>query len=255
MLMQSQSVQEFLSGEFSRRMRTNPRYSLRAFARHLNLSPGELSEILRSKRPLSHKSALKVAESLGLNALETSQLLNLVSPGVHAAQPYQAITLSMDYFHTISDWYCFAIVNLMECPDSLWEAQWIARRLSITKMEAQTAMDRLLRLELVAPDEMGRYKPAKDFVASPDQIPSEAIRSFHRQIMNKALQALDNQNVAERDFQGVSFACDPKHLPELKKEISAFADHIARRFSKAKKSEVYHLELALFRLSTGGLDV
>ena len=56
--------------ELARRTRSNARYSQRAFARQLGMSPGELSEILRGKRPLSLKAMLKVARSLGLTGEE-----------------------------------------------------------------------------------------------------------------------------------------------------------------------------------------
>src|SRR3954468_13014795 len=77
MLLNTHSSQTFLSEELARRMKSNPRYSQRAFARQLGLSAGELSEILRGKRSLSLRSALRVASSLGLSPSETRHLITL----------------------------------------------------------------------------------------------------------------------------------------------------------------------------------
>jgi plasmid maintenance system antidote protein VapI len=77
MLLESNTVQEFLGRELDRRVKVNPRYSQRGFARSLGLSPGELSEVLRGIRKLGLKGALKISRSMGLNPAETKHLLNL----------------------------------------------------------------------------------------------------------------------------------------------------------------------------------
>ena len=73
MLFDHQTCRDFLSEEFERRVKSNPRYSLRAFANHLGLSPGELSEIFRGKRALGTRALTRVGKALGLNATENRQ--------------------------------------------------------------------------------------------------------------------------------------------------------------------------------------
>lgn len=77
MLLNMDSAQKFLAQEYSRRRNINPRYSQRAFARQIGLSPGELSEVLSGKRRLSLKSALRIARAMGLTATETKHLVHL----------------------------------------------------------------------------------------------------------------------------------------------------------------------------------
>src|SRR4051812_37760608 len=120
MLLGTDSAKTFLGEELARRIGNNPRYSQRAFARQLGMSPGELSEILRGKRSLSLKSALKIARSLGLNSSETKHLIYLSQVEKSRKLPVPQIDevarndarerqLTLDMFHVISDWYCFAI--------------------------------------------------------------------------------------------------------------------------------------------------
>ena len=47
-------MRERLAQELTRRSAVNPRYSLRAFARHLDIDHSSLSQVLRAKRPLPH---------------------------------------------------------------------------------------------------------------------------------------------------------------------------------------------------------
>jgi transcriptional regulator with XRE-family HTH domain len=53
-----------LETEFARRRRVNPRYSLRAFARSVNLEHSTLSQLLRGKRTMTWKSIQQIARTM-----------------------------------------------------------------------------------------------------------------------------------------------------------------------------------------------
>ena len=76
---ETKTASEFLMGIFNDRKDKNPRYSLRAFARSLGVSSGQLSEILSGKRPLSHKLARRISIALALIEEESQKLILLVS--------------------------------------------------------------------------------------------------------------------------------------------------------------------------------
>ena len=263
MLLDTVSYRTFLSEELTRRIKSNSRYSQRAFARHLGLSPGELSEILRGKRGLSLKSALRIAKSLGLNSTEAKHLIHLTQ--VEKSQTYdgralletqgkdifntaESQQLTLDMFHAVSEWYYFAILNLADCAGFKWDANWISRRLGISRAEIQIAIERLERLGLLE-RKSGKLVVSKEFVMAPGGAPSEAIRHYHRQILELAAQALAVQKVPDREITGIGFPLDPKHISSIKKDISEFQDEIVAKYSKGKKTEVYQLEIAFFRLT------
>jgi uncharacterized protein (TIGR02147 family) len=259
MLLETATCKQFLGEELARRIRVNSRYSQRAFARQMGLSAGELSEILRGKRALSLRSALRVASALGLSPAETRHLITLaqleksVRYGADLAidenedvPSRQKLTLEM--FHVVSDWVCFAILNLADTKGFRLDPAWIAKRLAVSQAEAQVSFDRLERVGLIERVD-GLMRVTPDYVISPSGIPSEAIRNYHRQILKKAGDALDLQAMTEREFIGSGFATDPSRLPELKKAIARFQEEMVTRFSCREGQEVYHLEIALFRLS------
>jgi transcriptional regulator with XRE-family HTH domain len=76
---ETKTAAEYLISTFNERKEKNPRYSLRAFARSLGVSSGQLSEILSGKRPLSHKLARRIAIALALTEEESQKLIFLVS--------------------------------------------------------------------------------------------------------------------------------------------------------------------------------
>ncbi len=258
------SYKVYLREELVRRLRANPRYSQRAFARQLGLSPGELSEILSGRRKLGFKSAIRIAKSLSLSPSETKRLIYLLelersreldkagfpdNPFKEDSQPLKKHSLTFDMFNVVSDWYCFAIVSLADCEDFRSEPNWIAKRLGISVVECKVALDRLSRIGLI--QRVGKkIKITDDYVISPEGIPSEAIRNYHRQILQKAIDSLELQSVDEREIAGVSLAIDLKHIASMKKEIADFLDEMVRRYSKGKNRKcVYQIEIGLFRLT------
>lgn len=279
------SVSEFLRRELDRRLGTNPRYSLRAFAKNLGMSPGELSEVLREKRPMSARACHKVAQSLSLSPAEFKQLLVLaatarpigsrfdiegeaaplktmnsnaggsasLSGGYSASAAVMAHRLSEDRFRLVCDWWCFAILNLLDLDDVAWDRQEISNRLGISELQAQTTMERLERLGLVRKTTPGRAVATNEFVEHLSDVSSEAIRRYHRALLEKAIEALDSHSRDERDVTGIGFAMDRRELKSMAREISEFQDQLIAKYGRKRRGRkldsVYQLEVALFRLS------
>jgi hypothetical protein len=60
-------LRSVLQAEFTRRKESNPRYSLRAFARSVGLDHSTVSQLIRGKRPITRKSVRSIAGSLRWN--------------------------------------------------------------------------------------------------------------------------------------------------------------------------------------------
>lgn len=275
MIFEAESVADFLNRELERRCTGNPRYSMRAFAKALGLSPGELSEILRRKRALGARACQKVAQALELSPAEYKHLLMLSAASladrgennhgggepavvpVPMAPAWRAPErLSEDRFRLVSDWWCFAIINLLDIDGVIWSSQILADRLGITRLQAQSAMERLLRLQLVKVVAHEKAVVVSDFVEHLSDVPSEAIRKYHRAVLEKAIVALESQDTNERDITGVGFAIDKKDVKAIKREIAEFQDQIVAKYGRKRKGRtldsVYQLEMALFALTGQG---
>lgn len=255
--MEQTNYKDYLKEELNKRMNVNSRYSQRAFARDLGLSAGELSEILKGKRNLSLKKALIIADGLGLSSFEIENFVELLATEMtpenkrrKSSSKKQKLSLEADLFNIISEWYCFAILNLSECEGFQWDSAWIAKKLGITSFQAKHAIERMIRVGLITKTKNGLVA-SDDFVFSPDGVPSHAIKNYHQQVLKMAENALLTQKIEEREISGLGIAMDPKHIPSIKKDIAKFRNELVEKYSKGTKTTVYQLEFALFQLTQG----
>ncbi len=262
MIYDCNTATQFLHDEFERRVRKNSRYSLRAFARSLDLNAAELSQVFRGSRRLSWKSAVRVSKAMGLTPAESKHLLMLlqnekgrkigldleieenIELGASAVNPAD--------FEKLGDWYHFAILNLIDTKGFEWTATHIARRLGLSPSEARIAMETLERSGMVQVQlSQGRRqtKSAKAFWEVGSQIPSESIRRYHRQCLQKAIEALDAVPMEQREFRGLGLVAAPEDLPKIKGEIKHFTEMLMQRFDRKGKTHVYQIQLAVFPLT------
>ncbi|RYZ71168.1 MAG: TIGR02147 family protein [Proteobacteria bacterium] len=254
---------DYLKVELQSRRDRRSEYSLRAFARDLNLSPSTLSEILNEKVGLSPLKGKEVARRLKLPSAHSDHFCDLLAAksSRSASQRKEAqiratarlrstnAHQSIEKFKLISDWQHNAILELVDLNPKYHSLEAISKALGITKKLARESVERLSQLgELTIGVEGWKTASAVTFVG--EQIPSEAIRSYHVQILKKALEALQTQSVDEREFQSSFFAIDTADLKSLKEDISKMRREIMKKYGhKPTKNKVYSLSLQLIRLS------
>jgi uncharacterized protein (TIGR02147 family) len=243
---------ETLKTELVGKLKRNPSYSQRAFAKQLNLSAGELSEILNHKRPLSLKKAISISEKLQFTKVESEHFLSSVQ-GREEFKNLEPQQLSLDLFSILSDYIPFAILNLHDCQGFQWGPEWIAQKLGVHTYEVELAIKRLKRVGLIQ-GHKGQYKVNQQYVISPSDVPSRAIRDYHHTMLTKAISSLEEQPFQNRDVTGVGMAISHDSIPKIKQEISDFLDQLATKYSKGYKNRVYQLEVALFELTKDSTD-
>jgi uncharacterized protein (TIGR02147 family) len=262
----SGDYRQFLKDRWAERCHANPRYSLRAFARDLQIAPSRLSLILQNRQGLSETYARKIAKRLGLNKEETSHFVKLVlasdargreqrlrvADELKRALDNGPSLLQIDAFKIISDWYHFAILELTKLKGFKNDSTWIARRLGISKIEAESAVARLKRIELLEV-KGDRFVATNTRITTSHPDHAEANRNFHRQVLEKAVKAMAFQSLEERDYSALTLAVSKASLPELRKkiaearrELNAFAE---KSIEGKSPDEVYMLSLQFFRLT------
>lgn len=258
----------YLKEKLEERCNVNHLYSLRAFSRDLGIEVSRLSRILRNQEGLSEISARKLASKLGLSEKETEYFINLVNSSDSRSKIKRKIAsiklnqyndyyskhhiLQLDVFKIISDWYHYAIVELSTLPSFKSDPQWIAKKLGIAVHEAQAAIERLLRLNIIE-KVGGKIKASTSQLMTTDGIPSEAIKKFNKQILSKAISSIDTQNINERDISTVTINIDPSDISDFKALIKKFRNEFDKyaeeRKTNKRPSELYSLAIQFFRLS------
>lgn len=258
---------QILKEELNHRCDQNPRYSLRAFARDLKLSPSRLSEILNCKQGLSRKAAEKIAERLGMRDHEALHFCDLVS--VNHARSHrekedaqlrliqrqtemekdECFHVQLDAFKIISDWYHLGILELMKMKGFRSDERWISRRLGVSVIQIELALERLMRVGLLK-KENGEYLATKNDGWIPGGVPSESIRKFHRQVLQKAIESISTQPVDERILGTHFLTLNRDDVKEAAQEIEEFQLKFCRRFqAEKKKDSVYCIAMQLFKIA------
>ncbi len=238
---------EFLLREFVGRKARNERYSERAFARTLGLSPGFLKLVFQGKRSLSLDKAREVADRLGWTGLEAEAFLASLQKEKDGPRSAGA---TVKQFGEISDWFHFAIVELLKIKNKKWGAAEIAKRLGISRAEADYALQ-LLREHGLIQAKAGEYRSVATQYVVP-AFSSSGIRKFHRQMLEKAIAAIEEQKVEERRLRSLTLAVDSARMDEAAQMIKDFMQRFERRFTTGKPDRVYQLTLAFFGLDKGG---
>lgn len=254
----------YLSSELKKRQHRNARYSLRSFARDLEVSPSWMSEVLNSKKGMSRAKATSLATLLGLSAVE-AEAFALSAQAAHsrsataredAVQRLKKLEKKSSIVKKMSEedmtiagsWYFNAILELIEVNKAA-TPEWIAKRLRLPGNLVAAALDKMLGLGWVR-NEAGQLSVSFSESETDYDLPSASIKNYHDEVMDQAKLALFELGVHEREFINMTVAFDSGKLAEAKRAIRAFQKDFAEKFyqPEQKSNSVYQLSVQLFRL-------
>lgn len=171
-------VADLLQKKFREGQLKNSRYSQRAFAQKLGVSSGALSEILKGKRAISTPLKKKMAEALQLSPTEQMDFFDDDLPENLKPARREYFRLSVDQFHLLSDWWHFAILNLLKTKGFRLDQGWIANRLDLPTRTVADALDRLFRQDF--PDALAKLQEGRHVVVNG----SKKMHGPHKQAEN-----------------------------------------------------------------------
>ncbi len=241
-----------LKEEFDEKQARNPLFSLRAYANQLGISAATLSRIFNGKRAVSKRAAVRLLHRLQIDKpLLAARLINEASE--NKSDPETFTELDTDQIALLSDWYYFAILSLMETREFKSNESWIAERLGLTKIQAEAAVERLLRLKLIEKTPKGKLQSSGRQFTTSDRVRNLGARRTNRQFLDLAiavLDRLDDEGLFEAsDFSGMTMAIDPRRIPEANRRIRAFRRRLCAYLEGGENKQVYRLAIQMFPLS------
>jgi uncharacterized protein (TIGR02147 family) len=151
-----------------------------------------------------------------------------------------------DIFAAISDWYHYAILDLTLLKGFKGDPSWIAAKLNISVNEAKFAIERLKRLEMLV-EKNGKLEKAKGFYSNfEDGETSSAHKEYQRQVISKALLAVDNCPQEKKDITSITIAANSRKIKEVKEKIKKFRREICRYMEDGNGDSIYHLTIQLY---------
>ncbi|WP_413288148.1 TIGR02147 family protein [Bdellovibrio sp. HCB337] len=242
-----------LRQELEDRCKRNPSYSLRAFATQLEIDASTLSKILKGKRPLGPQMIKKLGARIGMSTKEVSVFSRLADKSADAAAEQMTFEqITYDRFAVISDWYHFAILELMQIKDFRTDPAWIAKALGMQRSEVSAAIERLQRVGLLKVNDNGTWDDVSggNTTSIGPEMMSTAHRRLQQQFLEKASESLVQVPIQERDHSTMTMAVDRSRLPAAREKIKRFRRSLAKFLTEGDvRDEVLNLNIALFPIT------
>lgn len=244
------TVENLLLDYLNKLKEKNPKYSLRAFAKKMDMSPSHLSSIINKRKKLSPNQAIQIIKKLNLNEGQSLKLLENVHPELKQAlkTKIEQQTLTEEEFKLISNWVHFAILSLSFLPDNQASTHWISQKLGIPENSVISPFQRLQKMGLVKVIEGKFYQVAKSLTTTQD-IPSEAIKEHHRQNLELAKEKLQTMDLFLREYGSITFPLNIKDIQKAKDLITDFKLKLYNEVKSSDPTDVYTLAIQLFPLT------
>lgn len=241
----------FLQDELVNRCKENPSYSLRAYARDLQIDNSALSKILSGKRKLGKNLTRKLLKRLDLDSSSLEHILKNMDDTLSKGEmDYKQ--LAIDSFAVISDWHHYAILELIRVDQFQSDIGWISRALDMKSFEVKAAIERLIRVGLI---EIDSNKNIIDISGGKttnisNEMSHSALRKMQKQLLEKSIQCLEEVEYEKRSNTSMTMAIDTTKMGEAIDEIKKFRRKMGKLLSRGKnRDQVYNLSIALCPLS------
>ena len=241
------AFKKYLNEEYLGRCQKNPSYSLRSYAKSLSIDPTFLSRIMKGEQSLTTKTIkrLMLEFDMSLESLlqiTRNEALSNIKFFSHAE------------FSLISKWYFFAILDLVDLPNFESSTSFVAKSLGLREFEASAAIEVLVEAGYLNISE----EPWKNNLQASDwnnhDVTSTEKKNFQKQILKKAIEAVDEVEIADRYNSSLSLKFDRKLLPEVKKKILDFKEDLDTFIEESSKDKdsIFQLAIAFFPLTKKG---
>ncbi len=252
--MRTQDFRALLQEELIARCRKNSSYSLRAYAKSLGVSHSALAEMLSGKRVISKKSMEKFGVTLGLGMHEIIDYQNSPQSREDEKKQIQASyqQLTLDQFAIISDWYHYAILELIKIKNFPHSPSNFSKALGITRSEANIAVERLIRIGILETNAEGKlHEVSAGFTTNiSGNLTSLGSKKLQKQILEQSIEALMTLPTEVRNHTSMTMAINPKHMPEAIEMIRKFRRELTDFLeAQGESSEVYQMSISLFPIT------
>ncbi len=181
-------------------------------------------------------------EKLRKKGRNTEQVLGKLS---HFKDTYK---VSLKQFSMMRDWYHIAIQSLISTFDFREDYSWISRRLrkKVSPAQVKKSIEIMTELGIVNRNADGQLEILNQTLETTHEIPSEAIRAHHKGMMNRAIEAVDEQEVRSRHFNSLTLKFDSKEMAKAKSDILQFVNEFNSEFEAEESNQIYQLNVQLF---------
>jgi uncharacterized protein (TIGR02147 family) len=260
------NIKDFLNEILANKKVKNPKFSIRTWAKRLGqTSPSLLVNVLKGNRKVSVEFGNRIADSIELTETERRYFNILIlqnlssSPAEH--QLYNellehlrpdpnVLDLKLEDFKYISDWHHLALLEMLSLKNFKEDPKFLAKRLGdkISPEKVAHSLQLLRAVGLINLTQNQIVRAPGNMVLK-DNVPSEAIRSHHKQLMQRAIEALSEQSLDERDFRSSKFAIRYENYQKAVEIIKEFHKKMQKISTRTDGDDVYAFNTQFFKLT------
>jgi len=243
----------FLQDVFVDRCQRNSAYSIRSFAKNLNMDHSYLNRILKGKKEVSDKLIIRLGKELGFSLKELKPFLSSQSPKGKLGKSLDKFKkISEEVFVSISKWYYDGILELTKLKGFVPSSIWISKTLGIPQSEVNIATQRLQDLNLLEIKDSGEWVDQSEFnTIITDEFTSNAQKRLQRELLKKAADALDTFPKEVRSQSSLMMAIDRRKFKQANEIIKNFRREMSELLesSDEEKNDVYQLVVSFYPLT------
>ena len=259
---------KYLKDLYLEKKQSTTHFSFRYFARAAGFkSTNYLKLIMDGARNLSQEEIRKFSKGLKLkkdealyfenlvhmNQSKTDEEKNFYYTRLSGSKKYlNARELEREQYEYYSKWYYVAIRELVSFSDFNEDPKWIAAKLGnkLSAKEIEQTIALLIKLNILKRNKKGKLCQVDSCLTTGPEVGSLAVANFHREMLNKAAQSIEETPSEYRDISCLTIPVSEKGLVEAKKMIQKFWDELHAFLADQKDYDaVYQFNFQLFNLS------
>ena len=251
-------------------------YSYRKFAADLGFNATTvIHQIVNGYRPLTRKSAERIATAAALPATEREYLVTLVdyvnassgetASGMDRGAIFEALvrlkaqaapaSSDKDWLEFCSAWYHTVVREMVALPDFRDDPAWIGARIEprVSAADIAGSLALLERLQMIRFDRATqRFEQCNARISTGNDVRGLGLVRFHQEMIDHGREALLRVPGAKRHVSAVTFRCSSTALETLKAMISDFHTRLLDVAETGPGDEVFQMNFQLFPFTGKG---
>jgi uncharacterized protein (TIGR02147 family) len=251
--MKNDPLVEIMKKEFLQKKARNGSYSLRSYSRDLDLDPSNLSKMMNYQKSIGQNLRAKIGHKLGFESHESTTWLKPRQHKNISDLDYQ--NQNLEVFQIISEWQHYAILEYFKLNKASMAPADIANHLGLKLSVTKESLRRLIEVGLLKKTDDGYELLDESSSSILTMATSKAHREQQKQILEGAIDALQNVPVERRSQSSMTVAIDSQKLDEARELIKNFRREMGRFLSSSDQLDsVYQLSISLYPVTQSKIN-
>lgn len=244
------NFREALREHFSEFQRKNSSYSLRAFAKKLDVDQSYLTKFMKGERNFSIRSLIRLGGEMGMTPLTINKFLGVQQQSEANSEERAKARLQDDQFKMISEWPHLAILEAFKLKDFEITVDSLAKLLNLHSTRIRTCLERLKRIgfielsgeKLVLKVEQGNWFDL--------EVTNSVKIQLQKELAQLNVKAVEDVTFVQRFHGSLTVAIDSQRIPEFQARFATLLEEFARKLQDPGHLDaVYQLTIGFFPLS------